>query len=84
MIEKKEFIEAKGYFFRVSELDTQFYPEIVFENLGEAYFREEKDFIKARKYFVMAIEIFPKAEVWIKAGKCYEKRKEFELACNDY
>jgi len=32
----------------------------------------------------MAIEIFPKAEVWIKAGKCYEKRKEFELACKDY
>ena len=63
LMEKKEFIEAKRYFFRVSELDTQFYPDIVYDNLGEIYFKEEKDYNKARKYFNMALEISPKPEI---------------------
>ena len=83
--ENKDYLTAKNSLLRVLELDTRFEFVEVNTRLGDIVFREEREFSKSKQYYTLCLEEEPeRAELWIRAGKCEEKMRNFEEAITCY
>ena len=69
---------------KVFEDNKNFYPHIVLNKLAEIAFKSDKNYEKAREYFILSIQLIPKPELWIKCGKCWEKLRKYDKAAEDY
>lgn len=81
---KAEYLKAKKHLNQVLVLNPEFYPDVVNDRLGEVYFKKDRDFIRAKEAFEKAAGVAPRAELWIRCGKCCEKVKDLEGACGFY
>lgn len=81
---KGEYSKAKKHLNQVAVIDSNFHSEIVNERLGEVYFKKDKDFDRAKEAFLKAAQKVNSADMWIRCGKCCEKVKDYQGACEFY
>ena len=84
LADRGDYIKAKQHLNQVLVLGPDFYPELVYDKLGEIYFKKEQDFNRAKEAFLKAALAQASAEAWIKCGKCAEKMKNLKEACGFY
>ena len=91
LADRGDYVKAKQHLNQVLVLGPDFHPELVYDKLGEIYFKKEQDFNRAKEAFVKAAQAAQAAqagqacaEAWIKCGKCAEKLKSFKEACGFY
>lgn len=63
LLDKKDYANAKRHLLRILEIDTQFKTEIVYDKLGDIYFKDDKDFNKARQNYLIASELMELPEI---------------------
>jgi tetratricopeptide (TPR) repeat protein len=80
---RKDYSQSEDFFQRIIKMD-KFYKQIeVYEKLGDIYFKKNRDWDKAKDYYIKANnENIPHLNV--KAGRCFEKLEDFDKALKYY
>lgn len=83
-MEAKEFDEAKLHFHKSLNAHPEFKTSQINDKIGDIYFKEEKEWQKAKDYYLKGLLSAQSFELQLKVGKCDEKLRDFVSAVESY
>lgn len=86
MIKFKEenYEKSEELFEQVLAKDPKYKTQIIYEKLGDISLKEHNDTDRALEFFTKSLRINANEILFIKIGRCYEIKKMFDKALNEY